>query len=206
MDGLATKTDYAGALRGYQSAVEEMRSPDRKETLALSLGRIFGMKCKGLHLPTAESSGIRGAPDPDVAPSQGLRGSGLGRRPYERVLQRRARCYPERRLERKHTVYHADELGVLLVRVGLPPALRGPHDGAIEGRHGVPARDDGGGVRLGGLPDRPGRAGAARPLEELLLVRGVGPVYHGHGRHAEYLRFDGGETREERGKLAWEKG
>ena len=36
MDGLATKADYADALRGYQSAVEEMRSPDREETLALA--------------------------------------------------------------------------------------------------------------------------------------------------------------------------
>ena len=35
-DGLATKADYADALRGYQSAVEEMRSPDREEALALS--------------------------------------------------------------------------------------------------------------------------------------------------------------------------
>ena len=31
IDGLATKADYAEALRGYQSAVEEMRSPDRDE-------------------------------------------------------------------------------------------------------------------------------------------------------------------------------
>ena len=31
MDRLATKADYAEALRGYQSAVEEMRSPDRDE-------------------------------------------------------------------------------------------------------------------------------------------------------------------------------
>ena len=31
MRGLATKADYAGALRGYQSAVDEMRSPDRDE-------------------------------------------------------------------------------------------------------------------------------------------------------------------------------
>ena len=29
--GPATKTDYAEALRGYQSAVEDMRSPDRDE-------------------------------------------------------------------------------------------------------------------------------------------------------------------------------
>jgi len=36
MDGLATKADYADALRGHQSAVEEMRSPDREEALALS--------------------------------------------------------------------------------------------------------------------------------------------------------------------------
>ncbi|EJK48239.1 hypothetical protein THAOC_32982 [Thalassiosira oceanica] len=27
--GLATKADYAAALRGYQSAIEEMSSPDR---------------------------------------------------------------------------------------------------------------------------------------------------------------------------------
>ena len=31
MDGLATKADYAEALRGYQGAIEEMRSPDRDE-------------------------------------------------------------------------------------------------------------------------------------------------------------------------------
>ena len=31
MKGLATKADYAGALLGYQSAVEEMRSPNRDE-------------------------------------------------------------------------------------------------------------------------------------------------------------------------------
>ena len=33
--GLATKADYAEALRGHQSAVEEMRSPDREEALSL---------------------------------------------------------------------------------------------------------------------------------------------------------------------------
>ena len=33
MDGLATKADYADALRGHQSAAEEMRSPDRDEAL-----------------------------------------------------------------------------------------------------------------------------------------------------------------------------
>ena len=38
MDGLATKADCAGALHGCQSAVEEMRSPDRDEALALGLG------------------------------------------------------------------------------------------------------------------------------------------------------------------------
>ena len=31
MRGIATKADYAEALRGYQSAVEEMGSPDRDE-------------------------------------------------------------------------------------------------------------------------------------------------------------------------------
>ena len=35
MVGLATKADYAEALRGHQSAVEEMRSPDREEALRL---------------------------------------------------------------------------------------------------------------------------------------------------------------------------
>ena len=35
MDGLATKADYAAALRGYQSAVEEMTSPDRNEAKKL---------------------------------------------------------------------------------------------------------------------------------------------------------------------------
>ena len=33
--GLATKADYAAALRGYQNAVEEMSSPDRDEAKAL---------------------------------------------------------------------------------------------------------------------------------------------------------------------------
>ena len=31
--GLATKADYAAALRGYQSAIEEMSSPDRDEAI-----------------------------------------------------------------------------------------------------------------------------------------------------------------------------
>ncbi|EJK56805.1 hypothetical protein THAOC_23233 [Thalassiosira oceanica] len=35
MEGLATKDDYAEALRGYQSATEEMSSPDRNEAKAL---------------------------------------------------------------------------------------------------------------------------------------------------------------------------
>ena len=35
--GLATKADYADALLGYQSAAEEMRSPDRAEALALEM-------------------------------------------------------------------------------------------------------------------------------------------------------------------------
>ena len=35
MKGLATKADYAEALWGYQSAAEEMRSPDRDEALAM---------------------------------------------------------------------------------------------------------------------------------------------------------------------------
>ena len=34
MEGLATKADYAEALRGHHSAVEEMRSPDREQALA----------------------------------------------------------------------------------------------------------------------------------------------------------------------------
>ncbi|EJK61239.1 hypothetical protein THAOC_18312, partial [Thalassiosira oceanica] len=34
-NGHATKADYAEALRGHQSAVQEMRSPDRDEALAL---------------------------------------------------------------------------------------------------------------------------------------------------------------------------
>ena len=35
MKGLATKDDYAEALRGYQNAVEEMSSPDRAEAKSL---------------------------------------------------------------------------------------------------------------------------------------------------------------------------
>ena len=37
MDGLATKDDYVGALRGYQSAIEEMKSPDRDEAIELGI-------------------------------------------------------------------------------------------------------------------------------------------------------------------------
>ena len=33
MNGFATKADYAGALRGYQSAIKEMSSPDREEAI-----------------------------------------------------------------------------------------------------------------------------------------------------------------------------
>ena len=33
IQGLATKADYAAALRGYQSAIEEMSSPDRDEAI-----------------------------------------------------------------------------------------------------------------------------------------------------------------------------
>ena len=40
MDGLATKADYAEALRGYQSAIEELQSPQRKEAAALELDAI----------------------------------------------------------------------------------------------------------------------------------------------------------------------
>ena len=38
MNGLATKADYAAALRGYQNAVDEMESPDRVEAKALGSG------------------------------------------------------------------------------------------------------------------------------------------------------------------------
>ena len=41
--GLATKTDYAEALRGYQSAIDEMSSPDRDEAKSLGLVRILSM-------------------------------------------------------------------------------------------------------------------------------------------------------------------
>ncbi|EJK57470.1 hypothetical protein THAOC_22480 [Thalassiosira oceanica] len=40
MAGLATKADYAAALRGHQSAIEEMSSPDRTEAKALGLDKI----------------------------------------------------------------------------------------------------------------------------------------------------------------------
>ena len=43
MKGLATKADYAEALRGYQGADEEMRSPDRDEAKALGLAKILSM-------------------------------------------------------------------------------------------------------------------------------------------------------------------
>ena len=42
-NGLATKADYAAALRGYQNAVEEMSSPDRAEAKSLGLDEIKKM-------------------------------------------------------------------------------------------------------------------------------------------------------------------
>ena len=38
--GLATKDDYAGALRGYQSAIEEMSSPERDESSNLDFNQL----------------------------------------------------------------------------------------------------------------------------------------------------------------------
>ncbi|EJK46112.1 hypothetical protein THAOC_35240 [Thalassiosira oceanica] len=43
MAGLATKADYAAALRGYQSAIEEMSSPERAEAKALGSEQIQQM-------------------------------------------------------------------------------------------------------------------------------------------------------------------
>ena len=42
MKGLATKDDYAEALRGYQSAVEEMNSPYR-DALSLGVDNVLSM-------------------------------------------------------------------------------------------------------------------------------------------------------------------
>lgn len=46
MGGEASKADYAEALRGYQSAIEEMSSPDRNEAKRIELitGRSVDMK------------------------------------------------------------------------------------------------------------------------------------------------------------------
>ena len=43
MKGLATKADYAAALRGYQNAVEEMSSTDRDEAEFLGVDTIKEM-------------------------------------------------------------------------------------------------------------------------------------------------------------------
>ena len=43
MNGHATKAHYAAALRGYQSAVQEMKSPDRDEAKALGVDEINKM-------------------------------------------------------------------------------------------------------------------------------------------------------------------
>ncbi|EJK48074.1 hypothetical protein THAOC_33160, partial [Thalassiosira oceanica] len=42
MGGFATKEQYAEALKGYQDAVEEMKSPQRDE--AMRLGHLLGKK------------------------------------------------------------------------------------------------------------------------------------------------------------------
>ena len=44
--GLATKTTYTEALRGYQSAVEEMQSPNRDEARALGLNAILRSRAR----------------------------------------------------------------------------------------------------------------------------------------------------------------
>ena len=49
MDGLATKADYTEALRGHQSAVEEMRSPDREEALPFSNSKFFEWRDSQMH-------------------------------------------------------------------------------------------------------------------------------------------------------------
>ena len=41
--GLATKADYAAALRGYQNAIEEMSSPDRDEAKVVGIEMIKRM-------------------------------------------------------------------------------------------------------------------------------------------------------------------
>jgi len=43
MNGLATKGDYAAALRGYQNAVEEMSSPDRDEAEKMGFEKVMRM-------------------------------------------------------------------------------------------------------------------------------------------------------------------
>ncbi|EJK47698.1 hypothetical protein THAOC_33566 [Thalassiosira oceanica] len=59
MNGHATKADYAAALRGYQSAIEDMSSPDRDEARAMStvgrtlLKRVHSIRLR--HLPTRAS-------------------------------------------------------------------------------------------------------------------------------------------------------
>jgi len=47
MESRATKADYADALRGYQNAMEEMRSPDRDEALHLGSAKICEMSITG---------------------------------------------------------------------------------------------------------------------------------------------------------------
>jgi len=44
MKGFATKAEYAAALRGYQSATEEMSSPDRDEAKAFDEAKALGLK------------------------------------------------------------------------------------------------------------------------------------------------------------------
>ena len=43
MEGLATKADYAAALRGYQNAIDEMSSPDRDEAKKMGSNEINKM-------------------------------------------------------------------------------------------------------------------------------------------------------------------
>ena len=73
MGGDATKADYSEAMRGYQSAIEEMRSPDRDEALALGIENIFLM--------------WSGANDGLVGEKEPRRGGGAVARPVKVMTQ-----------------------------------------------------------------------------------------------------------------------
>ncbi|EJK55882.1 hypothetical protein THAOC_24327 [Thalassiosira oceanica] len=223
MEGLATKADYASALRGYQNAIEEMSSPDRDEAKACSAGAGSSM--------TIETSNMARRELLDMMMDSEHGGSSVGSDPRR---QRRGRRQPPsasrwsgdrdeeagqeqgRRAGPRHGGRDAQEKTArrrAAHREGRPgrPRRRGafgrgrppPHGGGKrdsnddEGTPRLGPRDD---VRGGGGCSRPaGRKGGTRRVDargQAPPGRGGGPRDDGGGRPTRRrARHDDGDER-----------